>query len=98
MSELTARDRRTSGLDRAVPGTALIHPERISILGLLSLLFRHLKTFILVPVATVITAVALTLLIGRNYVAESNIIPQLSDGGALKMSVLDVMFGLDFIT
>jgi len=64
-------------------------------LGAVNLLFRNLRLITLTVVGAVVLAVALTLIRGVNYVAESRFKPQSSNTAASRLSGLAVQFGVN---
>lgn len=68
--------------------------DAISLLAEVSVLLRHRRLLIGLPLVLAVAAVSLTLALGRTYVAESRFTPQSAEGGLARVAGLAAQFGI----
>lgn len=67
---------------------------RVSTTSMLTLVIRHLRTLILVPIGVATLAVLYVLLIGRTYQADSSFTPESSSSALQRVAGLAAQFGV----
>lgn len=71
-----------------------VDPERITLVSILTLLLRHWKTLVLVPFAAAVLAVGGAIVLGRDHIAYSTIVPESSSGNSPRFAGLAAQFGV----
>jgi uncharacterized protein involved in exopolysaccharide biosynthesis len=95
MSVANSLSERTSGQSTALTpdGDATM---RMSLIGLLEILARHLRVLVAVPLLIAALAVLYVLMVGRTYRAESSFAPEAPSGAMQRVAGLAAEFGLSF--
>lgn len=69
--------------------------ERRSLLELLTILVRHRRTLIALPLITALSALVFSLLLPRQYTVESRFVPEATGGQSARLAGLAAQFGVD---